>query len=382
MLLKELPDNLHSDSTSNMLNGDLWSRTVNRHIASLENNVFANSMYKNTNLTKILNAEIDESRKQSFQEFQYADVEIDTNKMRVESLTDKSSQYSVISRYHRHSYLDLYEDYFEPQSNIGDLCFLKSISPVGLRIHNKETLTLSVRHVRSEAGLNCSTVIVDVSNGANLTLIEDMYLSGVSLTNILYVVRENATLNLVRMYSNNDFGMIHSRIIQHPHSNVEVSSWGDDSQYLFESFDVTVHNDCNTNIVGRHFITNSNNNVTHVEMHHCGKNSSSNIDVKSVIDDQAFSSFRGNIRVDQSAEDTVAHMTNKNLQLSQRSTVFTEPMLDISTKEIECSHGCTISNIDQDELYYLQSRGADVHTAKQIIINGFLDNARIVPSTT
>ena len=107
-------------------------------------------------------------------------------------------------------------------------------------------------------------------------------------------------------------------------------------------------------------------------MHHKGPNSTSRVDIRSVLEDNAYSSFLGEIKVDKVAEGVDADLKNKNLLCSPTATAFTEPQLDINTKEIACSHGCTISNIDKNTLYYLNSRGIDNVAGGDIIKQCFL----------
>ena len=65
-------------------------------------------------------------------------------------------------------------------------------------------------------------------------------------------------------------------------------------------------------------------------------------------------------------------MKNENLMLTPKTKMHSRPMLDIHTKEIECSHGCTISNIDKSKLYYLQSRGLSKDIAEDVLVSSFL----------
>ena len=65
-------------------------------------------------------------------------------------------------------------------------------------------------------------------------------------------------------------------------------------------------------------------------------------------------------------------MDNSNLMLSKTAKMQTRPILDIYTKEIECSHGCTISNVDEEQLYYLQTKGFDKKSAENILVDSFL----------
>ena len=67
-----------------------------------------------------------------------------------------------------------------------------------------------------------------------------------------------------------------------------------------------------------------------------------------------------------------AELVNKNLLVSNTATAITEPQLDIHTKEIACSHGCTVSNIDEKQLYFLQSRGIETNMAEETLKQCFL----------
>ena len=65
-------------------------------------------------------------------------------------------------------------------------------------------------------------------------------------------------------------------------------------------------------------------------------------------------------------------MINKNLLMDKTSKAKSIPKLNINTKEIECTHGCTISNIDETELYYLETLGVSKSKAKRIIADGHI----------
>ena len=65
-------------------------------------------------------------------------------------------------------------------------------------------------------------------------------------------------------------------------------------------------------------------------------------------------------------------MNNQNLMLDKNVTMHTRPVLDIHTKEIKCQHGCTVSNINEEHMYYLQTKGIDRSTASEMLIESFL----------
>ena len=108
-------------------------------------------------------------------------------------------------------------------------------------------------------------------------------------------------------------------------------------------------------------------------MNHVDEGSVSKIDVRNTVEDTSFSSFYGKILISKKSDDVNAEMYNKNLQLSKDATVITEPTLDINNKNVQCKHGCTVSDLSKDDLFYLQTRGLDEVSSRDLLIRGFLD---------
>lgn len=109
-----------------------------------------------------------------------------------------------------------------------------------------------------------------------------------------------------------------------------------------------------------------------LSMHHAVANCQSRTMTRTVLKDQAFLDFTGKIMVDKNAEATDAALDNKNLLLSPMAKVNTEPQLEIYNGNIQCKHGATVGQLDEDALFYLQSRGIARSEAIQILIEAFL----------
>ncbi|MGB7249625.1 MAG: Fe-S cluster assembly protein SufD [Phormidesmis sp.] len=92
---------------------------------------------------------------------------------------------------------------------------------------------------------------------------------------------------------------------------------------------------------------------------------------KNVVDDQAHSVFNGRVYVSQSAQFTDAAQLNRNLMLSSKARVDTKPELDIVADNVKCAHGATVSQLQADELFYLQSRGIAAAQAQRLLLYGF-----------
>ncbi len=92
---------------------------------------------------------------------------------------------------------------------------------------------------------------------------------------------------------------------------------------------------------------------------------------KCIVADRAHVVFNGKVFVPKAAQLTDAGQLNRNLLLSPKARVDTKPQLEIIADNVKCSHGATVSQLDDEEVFYLQSRGLDETTARNLLINAF-----------
>jgi Fe-S cluster assembly protein SufD len=92
---------------------------------------------------------------------------------------------------------------------------------------------------------------------------------------------------------------------------------------------------------------------------------------KCIIDERAHAVFNGKIFVPKPAQLTNAGQLSQNLLLSSRARVDTKPQLEITADNVKCSHGATVSQLEGDEVFYLQSRGIDQASARKLLIYAF-----------
>jgi len=98
---------------------------------------------------------------------------------------------------------------------------------------------------------------------------------------------------------------------------------------------------------------------THMFMDHAVAKCNSHELYKGILDDKARAVFCGRILVQQDAQQTDAIQSNKNLLLSRTAKVNTLPQLEIYADDVKCTHGATVGQLDQQALYYLETRGID-----------------------
>jgi Fe-S cluster assembly protein SufD len=92
---------------------------------------------------------------------------------------------------------------------------------------------------------------------------------------------------------------------------------------------------------------------------------------KSIVADRAHTVFNGKVFVAKAAQLTDAGQLNRNLLLSPRARVDTKPQLEIIADNVKCSHGATVSQLEDEEVFYLQSRGINATDAQNLLINAF-----------
>jgi len=104
---------------------------------------------------------------------------------------------------------------------------------------------------------------------------------------------------------------------------------------------------------------------------HVSPHASSNLLFKGALRDQGRSVFRGLIRVHPGAQRTDAYQTNRNLLLSGEARADSLPNLEIQADDVRCSHAATVGQLDEEEIFYLLSRGIPQSEAVRLVVFGF-----------
>jgi len=102
-----------------------------------------------------------------------------------------------------------------------------------------------------------------------------------------------------------------------------------------------------------------------------------------ILDGHSHGVFHGRIVVHKDAQKTDAKQTNRNLLLSDDAQIDTKPQLEIYADDVKCTHGATIGQIEENALFYLQSRGLDELSARRLLMLAFASECldRMKPGT-
>jgi Fe-S cluster assembly protein SufD len=107
---------------------------------------------------------------------------------------------------------------------------------------------------------------------------------------------------------------------------------------------------------------------------HDAANTRSDLLFKGAVEDDAHSVYSGLIRLRPSAQKSNAYQTNRNLVLTEGAGAESIPNLEIEANDVQCSHASTVGPIDDDQLYYLESRGVTPEDAERLIVLGFFED--------
>jgi Fe-S cluster assembly protein SufD len=107
--------------------------------------------------------------------------------------------------------------------------------------------------------------------------------------------------------------------------------------------------------------------------HHVAPKTTSDLLFKGAVEGHAKSVYTGLIRIGKDAKGSNAFQTNRNLKLSEGAWAESVPNLDIENNDVRCSHASTVGPVDEDQRFYLESRGVPPAIAERLIVLGFFD---------
>ena len=106
-------------------------------------------------------------------------------------------------------------------------------------------------------------------------------------------------------------------------------------------------------------------------VNHATPNCESHQNYKTILGGSSTGVFNGKIFVEKEAQKTDAFQQNNNILLSDKSTINAKPQLEIFADDVKCSHGCTIGQLDESAMFYMQQRGIPQKEAKALLLYAF-----------
>ncbi len=214
--------------------------------------------------------------------------------------------------------------------------------------------------------------------GSKLTLIEEFVAlhEGVYFTNSVteVVVSESAEVNHTRIQRDSVAAFHIGKTIATQARNSRyicnaISLGGKVSRHNLEVYPMGEQTD--TVLNGLTTITGDQVGDTHSLISYTQPHSTSHQIHKCIVDDHAHAIFNGKVLVPKAAQLTNAGQLSKTLLLSPKARIDTKPQLEIVADNVKCAHGATVSQLDIDEVFYLQSRGIDEVSARKLLVYAF-----------
>ncbi len=220
---------------------------------------------------------------------------------------------------------------------------------------------------------------IDINKSSSATVIEQ-YASEISSffqNNCVFAsIKENASLNHLRIFSNAN------KTINISNSYIDQS---DDSSYKYFQFvdsgalqrsDIYnslkgVNSTCS--LSGLTLLNDNQHSATYITTDHVMPNCTSSQNFKSVLNDKSSGVFNGRTIVREDSQKTNSKQSNKNLLLSDKAKMNSNPQLEIYADDVKCAHGSTTGALDEEALFYMQSRGIDRESAAALLIRGFVN---------
>ena len=224
-----------------------------------------------------------------------------------------------------------------------------------LVIHIEEGASAKVMHIfQSESGANFSAPIVEISLGSS--------------SNLSYLSVEDLG------QSDRQIGLQSAVIGSQANLSLNTISLGGES--------VRFRTDCRLqgrgasgDILSLYFANQNQKFDFRTFQKHTGQDTNSNLLFKGAVDDSARLIYSGMIRIDSSAKSTNASQANHNLKLSKDAWVESVPNLEIENNDVACSHASTVGPVDEDQRFYLESRGIPSYESERLIVAGFFKEA-------
>ena len=141
-----------------------------------------------------------------------------------------------------------------------------------------------------------------------------------------------------------------------------------------------VHNTIRVDLAGPHasvrnnglYLADGSQQVTNVVfVRHRATDCTSNQMYKGILDGSAQASFMGHVLTDPHAQRTEAHQINRNILLTGTARIFSKPFLEIYADDVQCTHGATVGQLDEDAIFYLRSRGICEQNARILLMHAF-----------
>ena len=198
-----------------------------------------------------------------------------------------------------------------------------------------------------------------------------------SLETVEIVVGRNAHLDYYHMEESDEHTTRLSQlwVSQQEGSNVLIDGITLTNGYTRNDYQIDVDGaHCDTQLLGMAIATSDQHVDNHTLINHNAPRCQSNEMFKYVLNDNAVGAFAGKILVKPNCPKIDAYQGNRNIVASPTARMHTKPQLEIYTDDVKCSHGSTVGQLDQEALFYMQTRGISLPVAQKLLMQAFMSD--------
>lgn len=242
---------------------------------------------------------------------------------------------------------------------------------------DKPVHAIYINHEDEQSIVNPRNLII-LGKNSGLKVIEHYVSTSESsyLSNVVseVYVGENSELEhyLLEFESKNAFNVSTLRVQQEKHSNIKSHSILFGGAIVRNNVHPVLAGEGSNSLINGLYMSNGRQHMDNfMRVEHASPHCDSRQIYNGVLDDKSRCVFHGRIIVHEGAVKTDAKQTNRNLLLTDTAQIDTKPQLEIYNDDVKCTHGATIGQMDENAIFYLQSRGIPKKEAKTIMVKGF-----------
>ena len=268
---------------------------------------------------------------------------------------------------------------FDQNDHWSDLlnhCLSSKKNILGLNISGNDIPPIEIFSASSCDSFNAKTLILFFEKNCKVDLLQiNLGKANSSLSQSTYLcLEDNTTVNHgVVAYGENNSNLLNSlNVLQKEKSEYNLGPLHFKFNYArFEIRINQVKGNAKTNIKGIQITKNNDQIATYTQMQFNGPNGYLNQINKSLADDKSHAVFEGSIIVPKIAQKTDASQLSRNLLLSKHAKIDTKPQLEIIADDVKCKHGATVSQLNEEELFYMRSRGLTLEEASKLQLSSY-----------
>ena len=217
--------------------------------------------------------------------------------------------------------------------------------------------------------------LIIVGAGSQVRIVERYTGRGAYFTNAVteIVVGENSIVEHVKLQeeSLDAFHVATIQVYQSRNSNFKSHNISLGGLLVRNDVNAVLSTGCEGTLNGLYLVSGKQHVDNHTALDHAAPHAASHELYKGILDGSSSAVFNGKIFVRKDAQKTDAKQTNKNLVLSENSTINTKPELQILADDVRCTHGATVGQLDQEALFYLRARGIGKTDARDLLVYAF-----------